>query len=320
MIIKKREKTLHLKKLEALERRMPSAHKNRSMVEETLARQMAGFKGELAINYPLSFLPQMTYYIFHHLRLFDGTRPFQLDTLLLTPYYLLILEVKIISGSITINHDFPQIIRSSEDKEEAFADPFIQIERQKLQMKQWFINNRRKTMPMEAIIVMANERTVVRHDNANSRSLEEKIIPCGGIPKCIRNMEASYKKAHYSEKELESLSNLLLRGHQELDSDILKQFQVNQLELISGVQCSACWRFSMVWKRRRWQCPYCHSRSLNDHFQALEDYSLLFSPIISNRDARKFLHLSSPDNTKRMLRKYSNRYTGKTSGRKYLLR
>ncbi|MFB4165139.1 hypothetical protein ACE1TI_15275 [Alteribacillus sp. JSM 102045] len=241
MIIKKREMPLSLKKLEALERRLP---KKRPTVE-VLARQMAGFKGELAIDFSLSFLPSEHY---------------------------------------------------------------------------WFIHHKRKPLPIEALVVMANERTIVRHASAASASFSEKIIPCGRIPKYIINIEQTYIKAHYSERELESLSELLLKQHQELDNDILKQFQIDRSEIISGVQCQVCSRYAMEWDRRRWQCPYCRFRMLNAHAKALEDYSLLFSPTLSNRDARKFLHLTSPNYTKHILQRCSKSFIGKTREKKYLLR
>lgn len=48
MIVKERQ-------LEALFRRLPAHHPKRDMIVESLAKHKAGYKGEQAINYPLSF-------------------------------------------------------------------------------------------------------------------------------------------------------------------------------------------------------------------------------------------------------------------------
>ena len=66
------------------------------MVSENLAKFMAGYKGELAIEYPLSFLPETEYRILHDIRLFDQKHYFQIDTLIVSACFLLVLEIKIL--------------------------------------------------------------------------------------------------------------------------------------------------------------------------------------------------------------------------------
>ena len=79
MIVKERQMPIYLRQLEALFRRLPAHHPKRDMIVESLAKHKAGYKGEQAINYPLSFLSEEKYRILHDIRLFDQNYHFQID-------------------------------------------------------------------------------------------------------------------------------------------------------------------------------------------------------------------------------------------------
>lgn len=77
MIKKEREKPLIIKKLQAIQRRLPSNHPARPPIHVELSKRMAGYKGEQALEYHLRFLPKKKYYIYHDLRLADQEHFFQ---------------------------------------------------------------------------------------------------------------------------------------------------------------------------------------------------------------------------------------------------
>ena len=92
MIVKERKMPVHLLQLEALLRRLPAHHPKRNVVAENLAKFMAGYKGEQAIEYPLSFLSETKYSILHDIRLFDQKHYFQIDALIISSCFLLFLK------------------------------------------------------------------------------------------------------------------------------------------------------------------------------------------------------------------------------------
>jgi Nuclease-related domain len=141
MIVKKRERPVLIDQLEALLRRLPNEHPKRRQILEEYNKVMRGYRGELSLNYPLSFLLEDQYYILHDVRLFDGIHYFQMDTLIASKKFFLIIEVKNIAGTLTFNTEFPQIIRSTEEKEEAFPDPVNQVIRHRLQLENWLERN-----------------------------------------------------------------------------------------------------------------------------------------------------------------------------------
>ncbi|RJR12417.1 NERD domain-containing protein [Candidatus Parcubacteria bacterium] len=71
MIKKVREKSIRLQKMEAGGRRVDKNHPVYAQIERELGRQTAGYKGECALDYYLTFLPDDKYFIFHGLRLED---------------------------------------------------------------------------------------------------------------------------------------------------------------------------------------------------------------------------------------------------------
>jgi len=111
MIVKERKMSVHLLQLEALLRRLPAHHPKKNVVVESLAKFMAGYKGEQAIEYPLSFLSETKYSILYDIRLFDQKHYFQIDALIVSSCFLLFLEIKNIIGTLIFDAKFNQLIR-----------------------------------------------------------------------------------------------------------------------------------------------------------------------------------------------------------------
>ena len=84
MIKKEHDPPLHLHKLSTLLNRLPSHYLRFEEVKEQMAMSQAGISGEKSLNFPLSFLDDKRFSIYHDLRLFDGVHYFQIDTLVIT--------------------------------------------------------------------------------------------------------------------------------------------------------------------------------------------------------------------------------------------
>ncbi len=56
MIIKERHIPLAILKLEALLRRLPSNHSKIPQIKDELGKRMAGFKGEVSLDFPLDVI------------------------------------------------------------------------------------------------------------------------------------------------------------------------------------------------------------------------------------------------------------------------
>ncbi|MDM5340322.1 nuclease-related domain-containing protein [Fictibacillus enclensis] len=163
--MKNRKLPVHIRKLEALLRRLPTEHVKRREIEEQLARRMAGYRGEQSLDYYLGFLTN--YFILHDLRLPDRDHHFQLDTLLISPYFILILEVKNISGTLIFDDHFKQLIRVTPEKEEGFPDPILQVERHRDQLSGWLSGQKLEKVPIETLVVISYPNTVIKNTLLN---------------------------------------------------------------------------------------------------------------------------------------------------------
>ncbi|WP_082235676.1 nuclease-related domain-containing protein [Halobacillus massiliensis] len=124
MIIKPRTYPIQLRKLQSLLRRLPKSHTRYPMIQAAYSRNLAGYEGEKSIDYYLDFLPEEDYLIIKDLRMKGSKYFFQMDTVILTRKYILILEVKNLAGSLSLNRSTYQMIRTYNGVEEAFPDLF----------------------------------------------------------------------------------------------------------------------------------------------------------------------------------------------------
>lgn len=318
MIIKKRKIPRSILKLQALLRRLASRHSQLPLIIEDLKKKAAGYKGERSLDFPLGFIEQKNFNILHDLRLEDQSRYFQIDTLLLTRKMCLIIEVKNIAGIIYFDPIFKQLIRTKDGKETAFPYPITQLERQELQLKEWFRKNRLQEIPIFSLVVISNPQTIIRTSPENL-NLTHKVIHRDYLPTKINQIENSIDVQVLQEKELKKLSKLLLKHHTEADFPILEQYKIMKDEILKGVICLNCNHIPMVRVKGNWYCPHCKSKSKDAHIQALKDYQLLFGSTITNSELRDFLQIHSSDVATRLLRSMNLISTGNNKNRVYTL-
>jgi hypothetical protein len=317
MIIKKLEMPLTLKKLQALHRRLPQNHPKYALVQEKLAKGLAGYKGEVSVEYQLSLLPKDKYLIFHDIRLQEKEHFFQIDFLLLAKDFLTTLEVKNIAGTLYFDPIFQQLIRTQNEKEEAFPDPLIQIQRHKSLMAHWLRTHSSPSIPIESLIVISSPYTLLK-TNPKNELISRTILHSEALPGKMQQLEAKYRKSCLEDRQWKKLSRLILKKNTPLNVDILKQYDIQKDELITGVICPSCHALPMGRAYGTWSCLQCHFKAADCHVSALDDYRLLIGEIITNSEARYFLHISSLQLAGRLL--HHAQPNGNTKGRKYILK
>lgn len=239
MIKKNRTIPVKILKLKALLRRLPRQHPKRRLAEEELAKSLAGYHGEKSIDYYLSFLPR-EYLILHDLRLLDSEkRYFQLDTLILSPKFFIILEVKNISGTLIFDETFHQLIRQTSEKEEGFPDPILQVKRQQAQLQIWLSQHKLPQVPIIKFIVISNPATVIKQGPVDI------VIQAASLPHKLKGVEEKYRKEKMEPKALRRLSTFLIKQHQTADPDILEKLGILKQDLLTGVHCPRCEELSM---------------------------------------------------------------------------
>ncbi|WP_209121773.1 nuclease-related domain-containing protein [Alkalihalobacillus sp. BA299] len=316
MIIKKREVPLTIQKLQALQRRIPKHHPKQPIIREKLAKRLAGFKGESSIDYPLSFLPEKNYFILHDVRLYDSTHHFQMDSLLLSRQFILILEVKNYSGTLYFDQTFHQLIRTLDGKQEVFPDPLLQIQRQEQQLKKWLAMNRLPEVPIISLVVISNPYTLLQ-SSSEHKDLYQKVIRSEYLPTKINQIQEKFQEDQLSEKELKKVIRRIEKQHSSSNPDILEQFELSKDDLLKGVFCTTCNYLPVQRTYGTWNCPECSCEIKNAHLASIKDYELLIGLKFTNSDMREFLQITSPSLMTRILQSMDLSYAGTRKNRVY---
>lgn len=319
MIKKPFEIPITIRKLEALLRRLPVTYPGRTKIEEELAKKKAGYRGERSIEYYINHFPDKEFLFFYNLRLpQDESYYFQLDILLLTSRYLIILEVKNMSGTLCFDQTYHQLIRTIGSKDEAFPDPIQQVNRQQTCLQQWLASNHFSKIPIYSFVVISNPFAYIKSIPSYSDTVIKKVIHAALLPEKIESINR-LKHESISSKELNKLSRVLLKQNAPQDKDVLSQFGIHSSNLLTGVACPKCSNLPMIRIHGCWECPECKKISKDAHNQALVDYALLLSTSISNNEVCSFLHLSNPSIATRILKQQNLNHSGSYRHRKYYL-
>ncbi|TLS36082.1 nuclease-related domain-containing protein [Pseudalkalibacillus caeni] len=317
LILKKRKMPVRILMNEVLERRLPENHNKYQEIQEDSAKRKAGFRGEQNLDYFLSLLPQKDYWIINDVRLRISNRFFQIDSLVVTSKVIVILEVKNINGTLLFDNDFNQFIRTQHDREERYQNPLFQTQRQKIQLYQWLEKHQFQPLPIEDLIVISNPTAVLKADKENP-VVYRKVTHLENVIDKIKEIESKHQQKHLDKNGIQHLCNLLISNHQPAEIDILSSYGLTSKDLMNGVQCPECSRFSMVRKHRTWFCPNCKIHSRTSHKQAIMDY-LLVHHSITNRECREFLglHSNKKDLVTTFLKKMELPQTGNKKDRIY---
>ena len=210
MIEKERTYPIRLLMYEALMERIQKNHPKIPLIEQDYKTWRAGYKGELQTDYRLSFLPEKGYLIFRDLRLADGDWHFQIDTLILTLRYILLIETKNYSGTLFFDKDSEQIIQTKDNHEKSYDNPLNQVKMQAWHLKRWLKQYKFKVPPIYHLVVISNSSTIIK------TILLSRVL----------QIDEFNSSAIFTEKESKKLSRLLIKKHTPHHPDILKPYSL----------------------------------------------------------------------------------------------
>jgi Nuclease-related domain len=308
-----------IKKLEVLLKRNSPSHLKRPHIMESLRKHKAGYNGEQSLMYFYRYLPKKGMHYLPGIRMLHDEYYFQMDSLIITPHFLLILEIKSHAGHLYFDDKVKQMIRTLDGKKEAYEDPIEQVKRQKYHLNKIMEQHKLPAVPIESLVVITNSSTIVEF----SPTYKEAFIRGIKSPQLQHKFEvyqSKYQESSLNKKELRKFIKQLFKLHDTYSPDVCELFQINKCELIKGVLCPMCVLPSIMnYKGANWRCPNCQHKSKRAHVEALIDYALLISPNITNQECKDFLKLPSRSITTHLLRALNLPYAGSTKSRTYNL-
>ncbi|TFJ92725.1 nuclease-related domain-containing protein [Lentibacillus salicampi] len=317
MFIKPLAVPKHILQAQALDRRTPANHFFKGKINSRATNLSSGYKGEESMNFHLQFLPEDDFLIFHYVRLPDLYGHFQIDFLLLSRYYHLIMEVKNVYENMNFD-GMGQAFRIQKDDVQMFTNPVEQVILQHRRLLDWLRKNHFPPAPIEKIVVYSRDDTYLRN-LTNDKIISDIVMHRDKVLSKIESFNRKYRKICVTDKQLTEMAYLLLDQHVPEEDGGKKKFNMTYDDLVKGVICPACSFVPMFWKSGKWQCVSCGCVSKTAHRPALADYALLVGGLINNRQARDFLRVESNSIMKKLLQYERFSKIGKGSGMRYKL-
>lgn len=314
MILLARQQSQMHRILEALIRRLPSTHVDYMKYFDRLMRIQAGFAGEKRVDAEwLEIILPTTHYFLHDLQIinhFGNTH--QIDTILLCPHYILILEIKNITGFLEFDESFTQFTRTTAQGDvEGMIDPFHQVRRHAEWIKR-MLQQYNVEVPVHYAVVLATKNAIL------SESLKgQPIFHVSGLRYHVRKRLKQHKEVMLDAEELYLFATKLLSRHMPIKREITIPIQ----DIVKGVLCVRCSNGQrMSYQSKKWTCQRCGLVDQEAVFRTLEDYKLLVGDSLTNKSFCEFFAIDSPNLAYRLLQRLPVKAEGIKKHRKYWIK
>jgi ribosomal protein S27AE len=317
VIIKKREYPIEIQELRALLRRWKLDDSTKEKILIEIKKREAGYQGEKRLDYFLSLFVQHNWFILNNLRLKLGENAFEIDTVIITCYFLLLIDAKNYSGELFFDQKLQQCIRTYKDLADSILDPLSQAYQHTYQMKNFLKIHKLMTLPITSLVIITHPTTTISTNLGLEKELHQKAIHADNLLMRLEELFKAHPNRRLSEKQAGVIAHYLLKHHSPRERKTLDYYHIDAAKILKGVQCPSC-AVRMIFKSAKWHCLKCQVTSKNAHEQAIYDYLLLFKSI-SSSECLHFLGLKSTYTTKRLLNSMGLIKIGTTSAQKYVL-
>ncbi|MCG7343957.1 NERD domain-containing protein [Sporosarcina sp. ACRSL] len=314
MIYKKRTMPNELKALISLDKRLPNNHEKKHEVKKNLLMCQAGYNGELEFDTHMKeFQPDYPHAILHDLYLQHDGIYFQIDSLLITPASITIVEVKNHKDKTLIKVNPTQFIRVFQNGDrQPMRNPYIEIDRKIHLLKNWLMS-RGIQIPIEGLLTFAHTNELaIEHP-----SPEMKTIFTYEAPAHFRSL--SVVEPVLTRSDIHNLANTMLAHHKDYNPFPLADlYDIDPADIKTGIHCPSCNELGMQWGREKWNC-FCGHTGKTEHLEAVQDWFMLIKPKMTNRDFRYFTKLNNRNVARNLLTKSGLQQIGDRKAAYYIL-
>ena len=240
MIMKQRTMSKEINGLIALERRLGRENPNRKWIKEKLYNLEAGYGGERQYDkYLTEFKPRYPHTILHDVSLKYDDIYFQMDSILITPAFIIISEVKNIAEKIVVKSNPLQFIKEySSGQREPFRNPITEVERKIYLLENWLLERNIK-IPVKGLVAFAYNNELQIEENPNM-----DIMFTYEVPAHLRSIAVTQEIL--SGHEIRSLAYEIHENHKDFNPfPITKRYKIHPAEILPGVICRECGKFTM---------------------------------------------------------------------------
>lgn len=309
MFIKDRTIPSKITVLDALKRRIDVNHPQHGYVSSLLRRAEIGYQGEMKVDrlWQELAVPTNALLLHSYETTNDIGNSHQMDTLFVCPHFILILEIKNVSGTIWYEEDKHQFLRRKRTGEvESFQSPFDQVQRH-AELMDRVVGRLGLALPIHKAVVIAESSTII-----GSIPAEFQIFHAIGLPAELKKLLLKYSNTVLSPVHYELLTSHIQSIHK--PGIYVPRFDIPPLRMGAICECGRGMRFHYG----KFVCT-CGVRLREPLYQGLHDYRVLRSEWIANREFREFFLIESEDSANKLLKRMKFYYEGSNKGRRYLI-
>lgn len=273
----------------SLVRRLPMSHADFPYWQDQLSLTIAGNYGETMVQ---KFLQEVSvsYALLQNLyTVGSANSSHEMDCIFICPHFVLVLEVKNITGTIDIDMDTGQLIRTKSDGTiERFVNPVLQVNRH---LK--FLNAILPHVTVMKGVVFSNKQAYLRNIPKH-----EPIFHLQRLVPFIEEFVERFKDAQLDVAKIyHHLDSLRIPN--------LLEIRFTSTDFIRGVFCPACTgRVIMHFQHGTFVCPRCKLRNKDAFFIALAEYRLLCGETITNQAFREWCGVKDRYSSNRLLKQF----------------
>ncbi|WP_342508631.1 nuclease-related domain-containing protein [Sporosarcina sp. FSL K6-2383] len=282
-----RKKPVLLQGIPRLIARLPPDHRKVQYLQKQLYRIGAGYSGECNVD---SYIERTQFphimKIFTDVHLCNSPKfTFQIDTLIITEQYILIIEVKNLKDSVRFIPNPPHLVQVLETGDEVVLDcPVYQIESNKSNLDEW-LRQRGIHLKTLGLLILANPNTKVIDTPDNFPIIYKKQIPF--YLQKLRPTEDIL-----TPQQIQELSRQIHAEQQQFNPfPLCTYYHIHPDDLRKGLLCHDCHGQLKRKNRETWHCPHCLKVAVDPHNDAIQDWLILVKPSLNNKDCRNFLML-----------------------------
>ncbi|MFJ8065511.1 NERD domain-containing protein [Psychrobacillus sp. NPDC096426] len=248
----------------------------------------AGFHGETRTDRSLREVqfPTEVYIIPDFHMKVHHNRYIQIDTLIITSSYILIIEVKNMIGTINFKTSPSQIVRILNDEITPFKCPIVQLERNQDGLQIWRDQNN-WNIPIYTALVFASDKAIIENAPSNKNILFIKNLPLY-IQK-LNKIPPTLSKEQFRRL----IQKLLQKNIRFVEKPLCEKFEINLNELKKGILCSHCGDQLYRLTERKWICSRCGKQDNDPIPQNIEDLFILIKPEITMKECEQLLQPKS---------------------------
>ncbi|MEG2290855.1 MAG: NERD domain-containing protein [Clostridium sp.] len=231
------EENSQLKDLKELSYRVKNVNK-KALIDRDIKLLKIGLSGEKNVDYEIrnSKVPMIC---LHDIRLQDGNEVAQLDFVIITHRFVMVLETKQLNGDIYINEvgEFTRAIKNKDGrviKKEGMYSPIAQNDRHVRILREILVRNGIiKTFSIISKVVISNPKSIINRSKAPAK-IKKEIFKYDQITEVLNKELKNYEKSGEAFEDLmENLGKFLVENNKNIDINYYKKYSLTEEDFLA---------------------------------------------------------------------------------------